>query len=101
MILFGLTMGSLASEITRWLMSRTFDIACHDCRVKLWIGQAAEGKQYIYQTERDHKRLTDFLYTHQRHRLEFGDDEHMALDDYKSIGVEEDDAEKSQGTVRE
>lgn len=74
-------------------MSRTYEILCHDCKVSLWIGQGSGEKAYIYGTEQHKKQLRDFLFGHQNHRLEFGDDEAFSLLDYKSLD-EEDEASK-------
>lgn len=71
-------------------MSRTYDIACHDCKVKLWIGQGSGDSAYLYTTQEHLKAMRDFLFFHQRHELEFGDDEPMALDDYKALDDDED-----------
>ena len=71
-------------------MARTHEIACHDCRVRLWIGQGSGEKAYIYSTPTHLKQLRDFLFGHQRHRLEFGDDEQLALDDYTSLNTDDD-----------
>lgn len=69
-------------------MSRTYDIACHDCRVTLWIGQGSGDNAYIYSTVDHLKEQRDFFFAHQRHRLEFGDDEVMGLDDYRRLDSE-------------
>ena len=68
-------------------MSRTYEILCHDCKTKLWIGQGSGEKAYIYGTDAHRKQLRDFLFGHQNHRLEFGDDEefHCKYDDYTRL----------------
>lgn len=68
-------------------MSRTYEILCHDCKVRLWIGQGwPETRQYIYKTDEYITRLEQFLFGHQNHRLEFGDDEPFSmLDDYTRL----------------
>ncbi|HEX3560383.1 MAG TPA: hypothetical protein VHU19_14340 [Pyrinomonadaceae bacterium] len=71
-------------------MARTYEIACHDCKVRLWIGQGSGEKAYIYSTDRHIKQLRDFLFNHQYHRLEFGDDERLALDDYMELNSDDD-----------
>ena len=65
-------------------MSHTYALACHDCRVGLWIGQGwarkgitleemhrepAQAKIYTTQEYLDH--LRDFLYGHMGHALVF------------------------------
>lgn len=72
-------------------MSRTYVIACHDCRTSLWIGQGANGKTfdengYIYTTPPAIAGLSKFLKTHQGHHLEFNHDE-----DQKICGFEQTD----------
>lgn len=58
-------------------MSDTLDLACHTCKVYLWIGQCrystpqgflAEGS-YIYTTDEYIKTLTEFLFSHETHNL--------------------------------
>lgn len=78
-------------------MSRTYDIACKDCNVGLWIGQGweprpgEEDKRHLYTTEKASKALRDFLFEHLGHHLEFNDDEILegASIDYKEISEEE------------
>jgi hypothetical protein len=68
-------------------VSRTYELVCHDCEVALGVGQGwPEKRQYIYKTVAHLDALETFLFTHQRHRIEFGDDEHMDLD-YTAIEV--------------
>lgn len=61
-------------------MSRTFELICHDCKTALWVGQGNEGREYIYSTPEAVTALKDFLFAHQRHKLEFGDDEAYEYD---------------------
>jgi len=69
-------------------MSRTYDIACHDCRVVLWIGQ----DRRIYYTDRDLRKQREFFYEHIEHRLEFNDSETLsARYDFKSLDFDEDE----------
>lgn len=63
-------------------MSRTYEIVCHSCKVRLWIGQGNPGREYIYQTDEALVSLSNFLFAHQRHYLEFGDDEPMDCFEY-------------------
>lgn len=70
-------------------MARTYEIACHDCKHKLWIGQGRQtGGKYLYKTPEALLKLESFLFSHQQHRIEFGDDERLALDDYKDLDPE-------------
>lgn len=72
-------------------MSRTYRILCHECRVSLWIGQGSGERAYIYGDDLYKKALRDFLYGHQNHRLEFGDDEPFSLLDYESVDPDRDE----------
>lgn len=66
-------------------MSRTYELLCHDCRVSLWIGQGSGDRAYIYGDDPHKKALRDFLFGHQNHKLEFGDDEPFSMLDYRSL----------------
>ena len=68
-------------------MSRTYELLCHECRVSIWIGQrnAGSDRPYIYTTANELEKLRTFLFGHQNHRLEFGDDEPFSFLDYKSL----------------
>ena len=79
-------------------MSRTYEIVCHDCKVKLWIGQGNEGKEYIYWTDKDRQVLRDFFFSHQNHRLEFGDSEPFSMLDYVPLDSDE-VAERERTTI--
>ena len=71
-------------------MDRTFDIACRDCKVTLWIGQKHAGQEaFLYATEEALKQLHDFLFNHQYHHLVFGDDQKLNNDDYKTLVCDE------------
>lgn len=49
-------------------MSETYEIACYDCKITLWIGQ----KDYIYTGEPNcMAALTAFFFAHQGHTLKF------------------------------
>lgn len=69
-------------------MSRTYEIVCHDCKVSLGMGQGSGDKAYIYGTDEDRTAQRDFFFDHQRHRLEFGDDEQYSLLDYHVLDKE-------------
>ena len=76
-------------------MSRTYEIVCHDCREKLWIGQGwPDTRVYIYTDETHLTLLERFLFAHQLHNLRFGDDEY--LDRYKDFEDYADFEEKSE-----
>ena len=63
-------------------MSRTYEIACHDCKTALWIGQGWTPGTHLYATPEHLKLLHDFLFAHIGHRLEFNNDEKFAVHDY-------------------
>lgn len=69
-------------------MSRTYQLVCHDCKVRLWIGQGNPNREYIYTTEEALRLLQDFFFGHQRHRIEFGDDEFMGLWNYHRLDAD-------------
>jgi hypothetical protein len=54
-------------------MSRTYDIACDQCKVALWIGQAGSGNErgYIYTDAERLRALNQFLWDHVEHPLVF------------------------------
>jgi hypothetical protein len=71
-------------------MSETYNIACHDCAISLWIGQCRTGgdlsRAYLYTTERAQQLQRDFFFAHIHHRLEFNTSEHFAATyDYREI----------------
>jgi len=67
-------------------MSRTYEIVCHDCRVHLWFGQGWPGRNRMYRTDEFLDLLESFLFDHQHHRIESGDDEYLDLgDDYTPL----------------
>lgn len=62
-------------------MSRTYAIACTQCREQLWIGQSQSP---LYYSEPDRMaQLSRFLVTHRDHPLVYKDDEF--LPDYKEF----------------
>jgi hypothetical protein len=75
-------------------MARTYEILCHDCKVSLWVGQKGAGqpdeRAYLYTSAEHLSALRDFLFGHQNHRLEFGDDEAFSVLDYASLDHDKD-----------
>jgi len=73
-------------------MSRTYELACRDCKKTLWIGQGwpdhKTEKPHLYKADKYMKALEKFLFDHQEHNLVFGDDERLETEDYKEIEVE-------------
>ena len=84
---------SILGRVRKATMSKTYDIACHDCRVVLWIGQESLGSNHrIYSTEEDLRKQRDFFYGHIGHRLEFNDGEVLSAKyDFKSLDFEEEE----------
>jgi hypothetical protein len=70
-------------------MSRTYEIVCHDCKVRLWVGQGWPPKVYMYKTDKALELLESFLFSHQRHKLEFGDDEQLDCHEYRDLNPDE------------
>ena len=71
-------------------MSVTYDMACYDCKVVLWIGQ----RDRIYCTEKDLKKQRIFFYAHIGHHLEFNSGEvFSARYDFKSLDDLDDEDE--------
>ena len=67
-------------------MSKTYDLVCHTCKESLWIAQSNEQ---LYTTETHLKNLSEFLFNHQQHSLEFGEDEKLDCCDYMTVGKED------------
>lgn len=66
-------------------MSRTYDLACTDCKKAIWIGQYGGGSGHIYTGNNQTMRLlNDFLWEHSGHSLIFVDDE-ILDDDYEEM----------------
>lgn len=51
-------------------VSRTHEIACHRCKVSLWIGQGNPGHEHLYTGPEAISALEEFLLAHRRHPLE-------------------------------
>jgi len=69
-------------------MSRTFSIACHDCKQHLWIAQSSAGKGHIYIDELRKKALYIFLMAHRGHTLVFDNNCEGVIVDYNEIEPE-------------
>lgn len=87
-------------------MSRTFDVLCHECRVRLWVAQDHASRReafYIYggnrafpRAEEMHSPLAEFLFRHQGHSLGFkqsdlttdSEDDYTKLDDVPGLPPE-------------
>ncbi len=73
-------------------MSKTFSIACINCRESLWIGQKSYSPNsvgYIYTGKENLEYLRKFLFDHIEHNLIFKDNESLCVDDYKQLYEEE------------
>ena len=65
-------------------MSQTYQIYCQDCRTHLWIAQGwSEADFFIFASDADLTALTSFLWTHQLHKLAFGDEEKLRIAGFK------------------
>jgi hypothetical protein len=55
-------------------MSDTYDLACHDCKASLWIGQSGSSPWCFYTGEPETMQaLGLFFWAHRGHRLEFNE----------------------------
>lgn len=70
-------------------MSRTYSIACTQCKKHLWIGQGSGydkiEKLKIYTAPDNRIRLEKFLIEHYRHPLIFDDNCEHLPDDYEEV----------------
>jgi hypothetical protein len=81
-------------------MSRTCNLACHDCQVTLWVGQMHHDAWRIYGGKPEFAaNLTAFLNAHESHRLEFGDSEQFDFYEDVTPDEEEDGAPKLSDVV--
>ena len=72
-------------------MSRTYEIACLNCRNTLWVGQGwpETSGVYLYKNSNAILHLEEFLFRHEGHNLIFGDSEILDLDDFVSVDEEQ------------
>jgi hypothetical protein len=65
-------------------LSRTYEILCHNCRQRLWIGQGVNTVIRLTTTEAKIARLETFFTDHQEHALEVRQSERLSIgqDDY-------------------
>lgn len=69
-------------------MAQTFNIACYNCKVTLWIGQRSGStveSGRIYNSWQAQNRLRDFLYSHVGHPLVFIESEALDVIDYEDL----------------
>lgn len=69
-------------------MSRTYEILCHKCKVRLWIGQASSSDFILYSGDKNHEAQRAFYWSHLRHPLEVMETGELP-DDYEEIEVED------------
>jgi len=62
-------------------MSVCYELVCHGCRKRLWIGQGS----VIYSAPEYMERLSEFLHDHKRHPLEFMADEQATETGYERV----------------
>jgi hypothetical protein len=73
-------------------MSVCYELACHQCRKRLWVGQGS----VIYTAPEHALSLSEFLHDHQNHPLEFVDDQRATDLGYERVAwlTENDVAQK-------
>lgn len=75
-------------------MSRTYAIACTQCRKRLWIAQGAGYEKItrisVYTNEKSINGLTQFLTDHYRHPLIFDDNCESDIAEFDEIDVGDD-----------
>ena len=70
-------------------MSRTYSLACKDCKVHLWIGQGHAGLLgHLYTTAAHIEALTRFLNSHMKHNLVFDENCEGPISEYTEIEPE-------------
>jgi hypothetical protein len=71
-------------------MSRTFSIACMQCRVHLWIAQSTCGGS-LYHTPENIEALRKFLFDHVGHPLKFDDNCETDISEMTEIETHDED----------
>lgn len=75
-------------------MSRTYSIACTQCKKHLWIAQGqgydAIERLTVYTVPESRKKLERFLIDHYRHPLIFDDNCEHLPDDYEEVMSDDD-----------
>ena len=66
-------------------MSRTFSVACKDCRVHLWIGQKSANKGHLYSGQGNLIRLYNFFDEHEGHNLLYGNNCEGEISEFTEI----------------
>ena len=69
-------------------MSKTFSIACNDCKVHFWISQANHDRGHIYTGEKHAAALHKFLMDHRKHSLVFDENCESDIAEYMEIEYE-------------
>jgi hypothetical protein len=70
-------------------MSRTYSIACVQCRKHLWIAQIGAGTPTLYSGQpKTMDALRDFLFEHQGHPLVFDDNVSGVIADMDEIDAD-------------
>ena len=64
-------------------MSDTYDLVCHDCRKRIWIGQS--GNPLYYGAQKLMDILCDFLIDHQGHYLGYVNTTVIDVYDYDEV----------------
>jgi len=67
-------------------MSRTYSIACNDCKRHIWIAQSSGGQRVLYSgDEKIMQKLKEFLFEHEGHNLTFGENCETDIADYTDV----------------
>ena len=73
-------------------MSRTYSIACSQCKKHLWIAQGSGyhkiTKVTVYNANKYREALENFFIEHYRHPLIFDDNTESLPSDYEEVEVE-------------
>jgi hypothetical protein len=70
------------------VVSKIFMLACHDCRTALWVGRCPAGSTFreggsLFEPTAVADGLSTFFGDHERHHLEFADEEDRGILSYE------------------
>jgi len=72
-------------------MSATYDMACMQCKVSIWIGQKGSGDFVFYAGNPGcMAELSKFLWQHKGHHLELRTSEKCGVDEFKQVDLPDD-----------
>ena len=72
-------------------MSKTYSIACKQCKVHLWIGQGQDKMETLYTNKNTIFSLKLFLNSHRMHELIFDENCDSSIGDFVEIDVLDED----------